>query len=135
MTPRGLAFLPTDASGANPAPLPHAAGAAMLALLYAETAAANGAATGNGAIGGGGSSPASSSNGGGANGSGRRRDAVAHRLECFALGQVDYILGGQSGRREGFLVGFGAPQWGAAVWCCCDARAVMKSAACPLCLL
>ena len=115
MTPRGLAFLPTDASGANPAPLPHAAGAAMLALLYAETAAAtgSGAATGNGADGAGGSSsPASSSNGGGANGGGggRRRDAVARRLECFALGQVDYILGGQSGRREGFLVGFGAPQ-------------------------
>jgi len=36
LTPRGLAYLPSDTTGGTSEPLPNAAGAALLTLLYAN---------------------------------------------------------------------------------------------------
>ncbi|KAI8475596.1 MAG: Six-hairpin glycosidase-like protein [Monoraphidium minutum] len=103
MTGRGLAYLPADATGGAGGgagePLPHAAGAALMALLYAGHAA----------------------DGGGRGVS----EAARLRLECFALGQVSYILGGQAGRNPSFVVGAGprAPRAPAHAAASCPAAA------------
>ncbi|GBF97197.1 hypothetical protein Rsub_10058 [Raphidocelis subcapitata] len=79
VTKRGLAYLPADTTGgAEREPLPHAAAAALAALAHAA----------------------------GPGGAALPRAARA-RLECFALGQITYMLGGQVGRNRGYLTGFG----------------------------
>jgi hypothetical protein len=67
MTPRGLAFLPSDSTGGDAEPLPNAAAAGLLALLYANQAARRPVAA-----------------------------ATRSKLECWALGQVGARAGSGS---------------------------------------
>jgi hypothetical protein len=80
VTPKGLHYLAGHLS-AGDEPLPNAAHAAMLALLYAH-------------------SPRAQARG--------LTPYVVQNMECFALQQVTYALGGQRGKGRSFIVGLGS---------------------------
>jgi hypothetical protein len=73
VTPRGLHFL-------GDTPVPTAAHASMMALIYAHTTRGT---------------------------KGGLTDQVVENMECFALQQVTYALGGQLGKGRSFVVGVG----------------------------
>jgi hypothetical protein len=80
VTPKGLHYLAGHPSAGNE-PLPNAAHAAMLALLYAH-------------------SPRAQARG--------LAPFVVQNMECFALQQIMYVLGGQRGKARSFIVGLGS---------------------------
>ncbi|KAF6262069.1 Six-hairpin glycosidase-like protein [Scenedesmus sp. NREL 46B-D3] len=80
VTPKGLHYLAGHPS-AGDEPLPNAAHAAMLALLYAH-------------------SPRAQARG--------LTPYVVQNMECFALQQATYVLGGQRGKERSFVVGLGS---------------------------
>uniref|UniRef100_A0A383VAT7 cellulase n=1 Tax=Tetradesmus obliquus TaxID=3088 RepID=A0A383VAT7_TETOB len=80
VTPKGLHYL-AGHPAAGDEPLPNAAHAAMLALLYAH-------------------SPRAQARG--------LTPFVVQNMECFALQQVNYVLGGQRGKARSFVVGLGS---------------------------
>jgi hypothetical protein len=79
VTPKGLHYLAGHPSAGNE-PLPNAAHAAMLALLYAH-------------------SPRPQAR--------NLTPYVVQNMECFALQQVTYALGGRRGKGRSFIVGLG----------------------------